>query len=228
MHLQRSRPQRVFDYFRIRKRGQDLTVPIVNHMKTFISQVYCPKTPEHQQTVLLYYWCAMHSCMILVLCGPAREQERARQNSVVPVYVVTVTFLPHDRCLEFLMESLHPTTVHQRRHLPQVIEISDKDRAHEKLTLVDLHAALLSISLEVVAAVQREGNHDQGTLFAVVQKAGMHVNTLSCWDATCWMLACFSKDEAHAAPPGVMVGRQFQHLHMCQNITLASLSDYRL
>eukprot|EP00955_Chlamydomonas_euryale_P106680 365720-Chlamydomonas_euryale.AAC.7 len=107
------------------------------------------------------------------------------------------------RVLDFLMQSSHPSTVRQERRLPSTIIIADKDVAHAKLTLVDLHSGLLAIVIEVVAAVQREGRQVQGTLFAAVNAAGQQSNTLSCWHAACWMLACFGAGQPRAAPQAV-------------------------
>jgi hypothetical protein len=84
--------------------------------------------------------------------------------------------------LDHILQQLHPSSVRQEGRGPKVILIADKDSAHSKLQLVGLHQALLSVTMELVAAVKREGSQDQGTLFASIEAAGMQNCALS-WDA---------------------------------------------
>ncbi|KAG1680564.1 hypothetical protein FOA52_015011 [Chlamydomonas sp. UWO 241] len=78
----RSRPQSpgLFDYFRIRKKLEDLTVPVVNHAHAFVGRLYSSKAPEHTQCVLLYYWVLNH---IMQQLHPSSVRQEGRGPKVI-------------------------------------------------------------------------------------------------------------------------------------------------
>ena len=79
--MQLASPGQLFDFFRGKKRSEDLTVPIINQMLGFIRLVHDRSAKQASCVQYLYYWCdTLHGATALGKSVTAQQQAAAARH----------------------------------------------------------------------------------------------------------------------------------------------------